>query len=336
MKKQIIISLILVTFWSCTKTIKFDDEGLANQLVVNSIISPNFKFSAYLTKSSSILEPAQSTGQFTDGTLELYENGALIMQLYSPTGKFLADDIKPEAGKTYRIVITSEGKKLEAETTVPNLTDVVSLDTLTIKNQFGQKNIKYKLKIKDPSQNDYYRIIVMTESLNLSSYASDNGKKQYMLLTVQNSIDSDDPVFKSVYNNFGDELINYGPNNDYSIFPDDYFQGKEYTIQFQVSSSFGNSYYPNSYGGNPIYVRNIIHVQKLSKDLYNYLKYLKLYNQYQDNPFAEPVAVYSNVKNGVGIFAGFNDDVKLKFEKVYIPYSMDTIKVEEGSYGYVY
>ena len=332
MKKQIIISLTLVTILSCTKTIKFDDQGLANQLVLNSIIYPNMSFSAYLTKSSSILEPATSTGQFTDGTLELYENGALIKQIYSPTGNFLADDIKPEAGKTYRIEVTSNGKKLEAETTIPNPTDVVSLDTLTIKNQFGQKGIKYTLKFKDPSGNDYYRIVLIKESLNFSSYTSDNGKRRYMLSTSLNSIDSDDPVFKSVYNNFGDELINYGPSNDYFIFPDAYFQGKEYALHFQVSANgFSNGYYPSG-GSNCIYERNVIHIQKLSKDLYNYLKYLKLYNNYHDDPFSEPVPVYSNVSNGIGIFAGFNDDSQYSFEKIYIPYSMDTITVEDNPY----
>ncbi|MGE5395011.1 MAG: DUF4249 family protein, partial [Candidatus Saccharibacteria bacterium] len=87
-----------------------------------------------------------------------------------------------------------------------------------------------------------------------------------------------------------------------------------------------------------IYNRFTLHVQRISKDLYNYLKYLELYDYYHENPIAEPVPVYSNVKNGAGIFAGFNDDAKYTFEKIYIPFSKDTIKIDNTSNGggYVY
>lgn len=336
MKKHIFFSFIFVTLLSCTKTIDFDDEGLANQVVVNSIISTDSYFTSYITLSGSILIERQNNPP-VEGKMDLYEDGTLIRQFPTQLGGFSATDIKPKAGKSYRIVVTSNGKTLEAETKIPNQAEVISVDTMTVKNEYGSNTINYKLRIKDPSGDDYYRIVIMNESLSSRTIVDSlkNEKIGYFMQNTQYSIISDDPVFKSVYNNFGDELIDYGPNNDYSIFPDDYFQGKEYTIQFQVSSSFGNYYYPNSYGGNkPIYVRNIIHVQKLSKDLYNYLKYLKLYNNYHDDPFSEPVPVYSNVSNGIGIFAGFNDDSRYTFEKIYIPYSIDTIKVEKGSYGY--
>lgn len=156
---------------------------------------------------------------------------------------------------------------------------------------------------------------------------------------------TDDPVFKSVYNNSGEEIFDMGPENRYYIFTDDFFEGKERTIQIRK-----DFYYNNFDPSNPqlnnmpetIYDRFTIHVQRLSKDLFNYMKYLELYNYYHDNPISEPVPVYSNVKNGAGIFAGFNDEARFTFENVYIPYSMDTIKIEQdpynggGGYGYGY
>lgn len=342
MNKQIFLSLIVAAFVSCTKTIDFDDEGLANQVVVNSIISTDSFFSAHLSKSGSILSDRQPNPP-TEGTMELYEDGVLIRQFSSQLGGFSATDIIPQAGKSYRMVITSNGKQIITETTIPLPADLISADTSTVKNEYGYKSTNYKIRIKDNQGDDFYRVIVMNESL---VQMKDDGKKswRYYYSKVPQWISSDDPVFKSVYNNFGNDLIDYGPNNDFYIFPDSYFQGKEYSVQFQIWPT-GYGYYNTGYAGydnNPnspyktIFNRQTVHIQKLSKDFYNYLKYLKLHNHYRDNPFAEPVPVYSNVQNGAGIFASFNNEAKFTFEKIYIPFSMDTIKVEEHDYGYNY
>ena len=343
MKKIIYLSALILTFVSCTKTLDFDDEGLANKLVFTGIIQTGDSFKANLSRSSSILS---ETGfgippMSANGTIQLYENGTLLSTV-SSLGQFSLTDIKPKAGASYRVVVNTENEMIEAQTTIPNKVEVISVDTTSVKLNNLRSTI-INLRIKDPEGEDYYRIIYMRETV---SYLQDNkGVRKYYKSYNQYGIGSDDPVFKSVYNNFGDEIID-GPDNEYSIFPDTYFNGKEYSMKlsyYENLSSYSGYGYGNSsvvYGAKQIYERNEIHVQKLSKDLYNYLKYLKLYNFYHDNPFAEPVPIYSNVKNGIGIFAGFNDDVKLQYEKKFIPFSMDTIKIEEngynngGGYGY--
>lgn len=342
MKKYILLIMAAWSLISCEKDLKFDDEGLANQLVFNSIISSDKAFSASLTKTRSILENSYSgSSLMAEGNLDIYLNGELIKNINSPTGYFTPSGIKPKAGDSYRIVMNSNGKQLEAETTIPEKTEVISIDTSSVKNEYGQWT-NYKVNIKDPFGEDYYRLVLMYESLSFytSKDSLGNDKRHYMANTFQRLFNSDDPVLKNLYNNFGQDVIDAGPNNDYSIFTDDYFQGKEYSLKFQVFNGYnGGGGYGYSDPGNPnllggiIYQRYIIHVQKLSKELFNYLKYLKLYSHYHGNPFSEPVPVYSNIKNGIGIFAGLNDDARFTFEKIYRPFSMDTIKVEDGNYG---
>lgn len=341
MKKYILLILFVSSLLSCEKTLQFDDEGLANQLVLNSIISTKKDFSASLTKSRSILENTNNGGGLmAEGSLEIYLNGELIKNLNSPTGSFTTSGINPKAGDSFRIVIHSNGKELEAETKIPNQAEVSSIDTSTVSNQSGQWT-NYKLNIKDPSGEDYYRLVLMTERLSFYTAKDSlgNDKRHYSVNTSQWLFGSDDPVFKSLYNNFGQDVIDAGPKNNYSIFTDDYFQGKEYSLKFWVFNGYNGGGYGYSDPSNPamssgvIYQRYIIHVQKLSKELFNYLKYLNLYDFYHGNPFSEPVQVYSNVKNGIGIFAGLNDDARFAFEKVYHPYSMDTIKIEDGNNG---
>jgi len=348
MKKYILLILVVSSLISCEKTLQFDDEGLANQLVLNSIISSDKDFSASLTKTRSILENSYSGGfSIADGTIDIYLNGDLIKNANSTSGYFNSSEIKPKAGDSYRIVINSNGKQLEAETTIPQKTEVISVDTTAVLDNFNNKITIYKATLKDLDGDDFYRILITKESLVLNKNADGKGAQKYYLYSSENSIRSDDPVFNSVYNNFGGDAFNTGPDNDYKIFPDDYFDGKEYAIQFRTND-YGYGYYSDPYnpaiggygGAETIYERNVLHIQHLSKEFYTYLKYLKLYQHYQGSPFSEPVPVYSNIKNGIGIFAGLNDDAKFTFEKAYRPYSMDTIKIEEngdsygGGYGY--
>ena len=347
MKQIIYFSLMLVTFLSCTKTIDFDDQELAHLVVVNSMIGTDRTFSLALTQSTSILTDGQNY-RYMEGTMDLYEDGTLLRQFPSQSGGFSAPDIQPKAGKNYRIVVTADGKQVEAETTIPLQTEVISMDTMSTKTEYNSKIINFKLKIKDPEGENYYRLVIVHEMLTMYPKEMGNDTIRYLQNTSYDRVVTDDPVFKSVYNNFGDEIIDYGPENDYYIFPDSYFQGKEYTLQFQ-SYQYMNPANPNTGGGygnpnNPdpatgpqrIFDRMTIHIQHLSKDIYTYMKYLKLYDNYHDNPFSEPVAVYSNINNGAGIFAGFNDEAKFIYEDTYIPYSMDTIKIEYNQYGYSY
>lgn len=359
MKKHILLTLVLASLLSCIKTIDFDDEGFANMVVVNSIIWPDSAFSATLLKSSSILED-RHVSELAAGTVDLYENGTLISHLGPASGLIRDPGIKPKAGNTYRIVVTANGQQVEAETTIPLQADVVSVDTTNYKGN-GLNHIYFKIKIKDAEGDDYYRLVIVHENLVKYPAQNENDTTRYFLHTYHEAMATDDPVFKSVYNNFGDEFIDNGPENDSYIFPDTYFQGKEHTLQFYTSGLYANPANPNlgggyggvyegGYGGlenNPndsiykngpqqIYDRSTIYIQHLSKDLYNYLKYIKLYFHYHDNPFSEPVPVYSNVKNGTGIFAGFNDDTRFTFEKIYIPFSMDTITVEKDNYSNYY
>jgi hypothetical protein len=339
MKKYIILSLILVSLLSCTKTIDFNDEEYANQLILNSIIWPDSAFQASLSRSTSILENDYGPVYLIpDGTIDIFENDQLLAHLSSSTGKYRAADIKPKAGNTYRVVATSQNKQIEAKTTIPLKAEVVAIDTSLVTNGGPQKTMYFNFKLKDTPGEDYYRIVLEYEYLTMNRF--NETRTYYLSKNIQWGNLSDDPVFKSVYSNSGEEIFDMSPENRYNIFPDDIFNGKERSIRvkanFYTYASDPSNPQPYAYQ-QTIYGRFTFHVQHISKDLYNYLKYLELYDYYHENPISEPVPVYSNVKYGAGIFAGFNDDAKFTYENIYIPYSMDTIKINNssnGGYGY--
>jgi hypothetical protein len=49
-----------------------------------------------------------------------------------------------------------------------------------------------------------------------------------------------------------------------------------------------------------------IHLHTLSEDYY---KYLYSINHKPDNAFVDPVSIHSNIENGIGIFAAYNEVV---------------------------
>ncbi len=319
-----IIAISTILFVSCTKVIDFEEADTEQQIVVNGILSPDSTFVVMLTKSRSILEEAKYQ-VVADAQVILFEDGTEIGQAYEDRGYYVIPTFTPQSGKSYRLNIKANGKELNAETAVPVPVEVTKTDTTTIENEWGGKTMELKVTFQDSPENDYYRIIVFREQL--LSARNEHGATVYYRFRQPDYINLDDPVFKSLYSNFEYGDVETGPDNDYAIFSDELINGKEYTLRFEANFSSSNGNY------GMIYEKYIVHFQKLSGDLFNHLKYVNLYDYYHDDPFSEPVPVYSNIKNGAGIFAGFNDDQKLVFEEIHQPYSMDTIQVEEG-YGY--
>ena len=51
--------------------------------------------------------------------------------------------------------------------------------------------------------------------------------------------------------------------------------------------------------------RSTVKLLHINKDYYNYIRSLNTYENAADNPFAEPVNLYTNVNNGYGLFTTY-------------------------------
>lgn len=52
-----------------------------------------------------------------------------------------------------------------------------------------------------------------------------------------------------------------------------------------------------------------VELRTISEGMYNYLRTLNMQLVNRLNPFSEPVSVFSNIENGVGIFAGYSEEL---------------------------
>lgn len=329
MKRYFILLILAFVFNSCIKTIDFDDKTLANRLVFNAQIMPSDLFTGTVRKSTSILSNADNLN-VENGSVKLFENGNLQSEFTFQNGYFTKPGLSFKEGKTYRVEISADNQTISAETTIPEPVTVLQIDTISSRTTTGEITMQLAITFSDKLETkDYYRIVASEDQTY--RITDQNGNKREYETSINLQIIQDDPVFKSVYTNFSNDVVDLNPENSYNIFPDDYFEGKQYKLKFKTKS-YATYSYPGGggYGYNPIYGsgnqygyaelvsgKTTVYFQKISKDLYNYLKYLQLYDTYKDNPIAEPVPVYSNIKNGAGIFSGLTTNSQFKWETIY-------------------
>jgi hypothetical protein len=166
-------------------------------------------------------------------------------------------------------------------------------------------------QITDPAQStNYYRI----------SYAIFSGRLQYSFKGENNEVEfSVQRRYESIWTETDDKLLNpeddaddflFGSgNNKFNLFTDELINGKSF--KFSVRSNSYNIEYLrynkelNTDKGEFSALEIKLHA--LSPEAYWYMKSLQQSDYSGDlDILTEPVPIYSNIKNGVGIFAGMS------------------------------
>jgi len=287
MKLKFLYILLFIIYVSCTKEVKFTQKELEPEIVVNSIMYPNQFLKVSLQKTANIL------------------------------------DLKPEKVDNAIVELWNETSLLEKLT-------LDSVGFYSTKIYKTQENINYTLKIKVPDFDEITATDYIPEKIEFevtrfepSNYPVENGNKKFLLdFTVFfSSTNNEFFQFLSPFSYFYKEEYSYSSKkkresisnfissnllilNSYCdccrfIFNDN--QQLAESVNFDMFI-FKNVEYPNDTTYN-----NLIVINSLSENLYNYKKSLMIY--YQNRMLEsvnDGVPLFSNIKNGIGIFAGCN------------------------------
>jgi Domain of unknown function (DUF4249) len=299
MKNISILCILLSTLMSsCTAdyfnpVVDITPRVLAPKLVVIANMQSDYDtLIVYVSKSRGSLDNStynynpDSVRQRLDTVagvqVQLFKNGTLFANLNSIGGGNFAVVGKrlPADGATYNLKVSAPGfPSVEATQIMPS---IVKLDTAQfipngVVDLEGRRNAEYVMNFRDPVGTNYYM--------------------GYVINDQQTSPDTIRTI----------NLVDLGFLVSDNVLIDNTFDGKSYRWSL-TNGRGGGPGSPNR--GGPGGPRNQIaqgimsfYLLNISKEMYQYQKSYTLYKDARDNPFAQPVVLYTNINNGFGLFS---------------------------------
>jgi hypothetical protein len=294
MKKYIYIYFITLAFISCERIIPFSPEDTDPKMTVYSLASATGygvgfgvmtnivdadPIDAVVSRSVGILD--NSNPIFLDAaTLWVVDNNTSEVDTLislGGEGRYRAPNMKVKTGHTYNLFGKETGlDEIFATSTVPNVPmDITVIPGDTSLGSGGgpggdKPSISFDLEIDDDGEPGYYMIEAHEREINTTGL----GYKAY--------IESDDPYFSPANDRWGSERL-YVSN--------ELFLGKKRTFSLRVLG------YPQPDA------QKLFKITKMGNDYFYFLSSSDLYDG-SGGAFSQPVSVYSNISNGLGVFSG--------------------------------
>ncbi len=302
----IILFVLLFSACSLKKDIDFDTSNYEQKVIVNGLFTINEPLTINLSLSRQI--DTASLPEYLDSAMVLlFENEILIDTLkkvevpvnpnliyaWNHKGYYQSNSILHE-NKNYKITVTNKDYPLiTAKSYIPQLIDTP---------------IVY---IKDSAK---YAIGSSFQELVQLSFYDDASTENYYYITVGQTDISDSAFYNQLYFDCKDISIpNSSPylNNEthgYIYFNDELFNGQTKTLNLYVDDFYLNM---KTWNGSEEVVEPVyVNIYCITKDYYEYVKsadeqqYI-FWGGTNGIIVPDPIQVYSNINNGLGIFSGY-------------------------------
>ncbi len=280
MKNRIYIpafaALLLLSFLSsCERDANVDLPEIKPKLVLVSFITPQDTIiTATLTRSQPIFEPYDPNANqpVSNATVTMSGSAGSVQLIYNVIRERYeasAAALPIIAGRTYSLTATTPaGESVEAETTVPVNNGIIG----------------FSVTINDSLYEDLYSMQLSTQlTFRMNDFAGEeNYYRFFNAVVVRDTLTNDTSSVRFMNQLFADN------NQD----------GQ--TIQSTINGTW-SEYNPN---GSRKVIGYDFWLFNANIDYYRYHK--SLYSYAGDDPFSEPILIYTNVKNGLGVFAAAN------------------------------
>jgi len=282
----LLLPLILL-FFSCEKEVDYADQLLAPKLVVNGLLEVDSTCVIYLERTTNFMEDQPDLGIYS-GAVIVIENLSTGTSYTTSTpvdsNRYELPFIV-EANTDYRLTVTHPNYPTVTSTTRTSpIVPIISIDTIGADYQ-GYLHLQSTWKWLDPAGENYYMIS--------SSIAAEDTVTDY-IYSSRTGLASNDPIAE---NQVDDPLNDYN-GAMYFVFNDDTFASSLKTMVCYTA----NLYYMNN--GNEV-INLTYYLSSMNRDAYLYYRSVQK-QEGVDPTFSEPVKVYTNIKNGYGIFGCTN------------------------------
>jgi hypothetical protein len=320
---QIIILVItsIALGSSCTKEIEFNAKLLEPKLVVNALCNLDSIMEVEVSANKPIPGFETDFPFISDATVKLFVDGTETEQLayqaqieYANQSAVYVGKTIVETGKHYKLEVSHKDfkKTAMAEMQMGAKIPILNISTTTIANtdinSWTSQKIKATMKFKDPvDEENFYRLNIGYRIGKNYTYSNENGDTINHVTVMDynfsyGGIESDDPVLSS--NNNADEILFETSSSRYTVFTDELFNGKTYDLTFYLSEYVLYDIQNLDTTKGDFYIVNF-ELQSLTRDAYYYIKSVGT-SDGNGGLFTEPVQVYNNINNGIGIFGGIS------------------------------
>ena len=289
------ISILVLAFSGCELIINPDLPEHTPRLVIKAFFTPDGGWAASVSRSVGILDPSPGPERLVTGAnVELLSDSRIVDRLpFFYRERVYASEKPLQAGRSYSLRVSAPGfETVHATDTAPPPvpTSIESYRVETSDPAPGEPgvsaitNFRITLQIQDPpGEENRYQIRVIAPDRS--------GRFDLRFSTKDPSIIADnrieDPVLEGVEPFVGSE----------PFFKDVLFDGESHEIELSSTN----------YTVEASLERRIwVEVRFVSETYYKHLRSALLHKTTDDNPFAEPVRIHSNIENGYGIFAGYS------------------------------
>ena len=283
--------LFLGFFFACEEPVDLDIEAVKPQLVVDGIFSKDHPFQIVLSKSGNVLtnEPTQ----FIDNakvSIRGEDNKLLAILEYQDDPllpSYYSEAILPATHTNYHLSIDVPNySTLIAVDQIPKpvVLSGITVDTMSI----AEESVLLTTNIKEPiGQKHYYHLLLFHEVVNGRTHSNgfvENKDVDLMPLPIAAIPDN---IPNAIF-----DVDKFG-----ILFSDENIDGQALQLKLiAVINDLEMGMFPKIVG----------ELRTVSENYYQYYTSLARQQESKDRPFSEPVSVFTNIENGVGIFAGYS------------------------------
>jgi Domain of unknown function (DUF4249) len=283
-----------------TQVVETDPPEYEKQLIFHLTLSDqDSAIRLTLTRNRGILEPINSNVDYfvKNATVTWWKDGQQLFQLAPLNADsayiYIADlPARIKAGENYEIRATHpDFDEVSSVQVVPQSPNVLraTVEAGVGSDQFGSIVNELEIDIADPAnQRDYYELQLSETFTSINCYTS-GGQVYCDSFYFSNRVQFDQ---------ISDANIIEGPNGTL-LLNDQFFDG----ITYLFRQRYAAYYDPES---DSSVTRQLI-VRKVTEDYYKWARSYRQSLDAQNNPLAEPVILYTNILNGLGIFGLFSE-----------------------------
>lgn len=325
--------LVIIVFsainFSCRKIYNLTDLPVEPKIVVNSLLNPDsiIKIDLWWSqKQDPNIDKYDITFQRVEGArISLYhDNTAIATDIISSANRPITIDHKPQIGSTYKITVDLDGYKygqIWAETSIPQK------PRIDIKHKVKDRSMHYNMDNVTWHSDAYSMMIAfvnyydpkMIDSLVVGDKHQDVWIKGRWPLQISSTSHLADK-----FNCYQSETVTNDSPDIYTDFMriDSRHVPNAFPLNFSVQKPMSTSVYPEGYWDlpydkRPTNLKNEYELQLITvrATTYEYDRYYKVSLMNTLNSVQSLVStiqkVPSNVRNGIGIFAGYSDCAKI-------------------------